>query len=217
MAGSKLKHIGIQFFAEAPTDADTGAEGNPQENTPPTTPPPPAGKTYTQEDLNRLLAAEKRQGKHSILSELGLDPADKDAVKKVKEVLDAQKSQKEKDDEALRREKKGRAAAEAKATAAERKLTALTSGCKAEFIEEVMALAAVRVNEDTDFEAALAAVKEKCPTFFGEGVEEDDKDTGTGRGQGHARQQKNEKAGSLGERLAKKTVGTKTENPYFNN
>lgn len=146
---SKLKGIGLQFFAEGGEGGEPGAGGaggNPEGG---------AGgtggsgggtggeggtqtKTFTQEEVNRMLANEKRQGRQAALKALGLDPNDKDAEKKAKAILDTQKTQAEKDAEALTTEKNARAEAEAKALAAERKLAVLTTGCKAEFVEEVL-------------------------------------------------------------------------------
>lgn len=217
---SKLKGIGLQFFADGGDPGAGGDGGNPEGG---------AGgaggsggegggtqtKTFTQEEVNRMLANEKRQGRQAALKALGLDPNDKDAEKKARAILDTQKTQAEKDAEALTTEKNARAEAEAKALAAERKLVVLTTGCKAEFVEEVFALASAKVNDSTDFEAALKAVKEKCPAFFeGDGT---GGDPGTGGGQGHRRQKQGEKPGARGAALAQSVISSNpTKNPYFN-
>ena len=219
---SKLKGIGLQFFADGGDPGAGGDGGNPEGGAG----GPGAGgdgtggeggtqtKTFTQEEVNRMLANEKRQGRQAALKALGLDPNDKDAEKKAKAILDTQKTQAEKDAEALTTEKNARAEAEAKALAAERKLAVLTTGCKAEFVEEVFALASAKVNDSTDFEAALKAVKEKCPAFFeGDGGG----DPGTGGGQGHRRQKQGEKPGARGAALAQSVISSNpTKNPYFN-
>lgn len=215
---SKLMGIGLQFFAEGGGDPGAegagGTDGNPEGG---------AGggtggeggnqtKTFTQEEVNRMLANEKRQGRQAALKALGLDPNDKDAEKKAKAILDGQKTQAERDSEALKTAQTAQADAEAKATAAEHKLAALTSGCKREFVEEVVALASAKVNDSTDFDAALKAVKEKCPTFF-----EDEGDSGTGGGQGHRRQKQGTKPGSRGAALAQSMISSNpAKNPYFN-
>lgn len=184
-----------------PTGGDDGAQQQAQQ-----------GRTFTQEEVNQMLAREKRQGKTSVLKALGLDPNDKDAEKKAKVILDQHKTQQQLDQEALTREKEARQDAEGKATAAERKYLTLVSGCKKEYIDEVMALAGAKVTENVSYEDALKAVKEKCPVFF------DDADAGTGSGQGHRRQQQGEKPGSLGARLAQNLVSNMPkENPYFKN
>lgn len=179
--------------------------GNPENNT-------NNEKTFTQEDVNRMLANEKRQGRQAVLKALGLDPDDKDAEKKAKALLDTQKSDAEKAAEALKVAQDAAKAAEARTQQAERKYSVIEAGCKADFIDEVLTLASGKVNETVTFDAALKAVKEKCPSFFIEG------DGGTGNGQGHKRQESGEKAGSFGARLAQKQLNSNVkENPYFKN
>lgn len=218
---SKLFRIGLQFFAE-PAGADGAGSGEPAGGTGGAGGDPAGGggqggKTFTQEEVNRMLAAEKRQGKSSVLKALGLDPNDKEAEKKAKEILDQHKTQQQLDNEALEREKNARADAEGKATAAERKYLTLVSGCKKDFVEEVMALASAKVNDTTTYENALKAVKEKCPGFF-EDEEDGSGDDGTGSGQGHKRQKQNRKPGSLGASLAQSVVSNSNKtNPYFTN
>lgn len=220
MSKSKLRWIGLQFFAEEPeaggASGDSGTSSGTDKTNPPSgtesykADPPP--KTFTQEEVNRLLANEKRQGRQAALKAMGLDPSDKNAEKNVKAILDAQKTESEKSAEAIQVEKDARAEAEKKAEAMERKLASLNAGCKKEYLDEVTALAAIKVNDSTDFEMALKAVKEKCASFF-----DDDGDTGTGSGQGHGRKDTKNKPGSLGARLAQSVVSANTkENPYFN-
>lgn len=208
---NRLKHIGLQFFADPPAD--------PPPTDPPAEPPadPPVGKTFTQEEVTRMLANEKRQGRYSVLRELGIDPEAKDGIKNAKKTLDDQKTQKQLDDEALNTEKEAKIKAEQRATIAEQKLAALSAGCKREFVDEVTALAAIKMDDKTDFDAAVSAIKEKMPNLF----EDDGTDTGsggTGQGQGHRRKDNTQKPGSFGQRLAQgaKEANPK-DNPYFKN
>ena len=219
---SKLSWIGLQFFAEGGDGAGAGNDGGQAEGAQGAggaggsgtgAEGQQAAKTFTQEEVSRMLANEKRQGRQAALKALGLDPNDKDAEKKAKAILDEQKTQAERDAEAIKAEQDARSEAERKAEEAERKLAAIEAGCKREFIDEVTALAAVRVNDSTDFEAALKAVKEKCPSFF----EGSDDTGGTGSGQGHRRGRTDSKPGSLGSRLAQGVTSSRPkENPYFN-
>lgn len=218
---SSLRWIGLQFFADEP---DSGNDNNQakndtqQKNEPDTTGSnqqqknEPVEKTFTQEDVNRMLANEKRQGRQAALKALGLDPNDKDAEKKAKEILDAQKSDAEKVAEALKAAQEAQAEALKKATAAEYKLGVLNAGCKKDYVDEVMALASAKVDESTTFEMALKAIKEKCAAFF------EGNDPGTGGGQGHRKNDKKDKPGSFGTRLAQNVVNSNTKkNPYFTN
>lgn len=210
---SKIKHIGLQFFAEPDGGDNTPpADTSPETATDTTTTEQPAGgKTFTQEEVNRMLANEKRQGRQAALKALGLDPSDKNAEKNAKAILDAQKTQSERDADALKQAQTAQAEAEAKAATAERKLSVLSAGCNVDYLDEVMALAAVKVTDTVTFDDALKAVKEKFPSFFSASS-----DSGTGGGQGHKRTDPSNKPGSLGSRLAQSRASSNpTTNPYF--
>lgn len=208
---SRLHGIGLQFFADPPADPPASTTQDP----PPADPP---AKTFTQEDVNRMLANEKRQGRQALMKELGLDINDKDAAKKAKGILDSHKTQSQLNSEALATEKDARNAAEKRAEAAERKIAVMSLGCKKEFMDEVTALASAKVTDDLDFEAAVKEVKTKMPTLF---EDDDDGDEGgaggTGKGQGHKRKSNSDKPGSLGARLAQGASASVKENPYFKN
>lgn len=170
------------------------------------------GKTFTQEEVNTMMAAEKRQGKNSVLKELGLNPEDKDALKNLKTLLEGQKTDTQRLTDNLKAETEAKSAAEARALIAERKLMVLTSGCLPDFVEEVTALAAAKTSDAVPFETALKQVREKCTAFFGE---QGNGGSGTGQGQGHKRTPGNGGAGGLGARLAQSIVNQNQKNPYF--
>lgn len=170
------------------------------------------GKTFTQEEVNTMMAAEKRQGKNSVLKELGLNPEDKDALKNLKTLLDGQKTDTQRLTDNLKAETEAKSAAEARALIAERKLMVLTSGCLPDFVEEVTALATAKTSDAVPFETALKQVREKCAAFFGE---QGNGGSGTGQGQGHKRTPGNGGAGGLGARLAQSIVNQNQKNPYF--
>lgn len=170
------------------------------------------GKTFTQEEVNAMMAAEKRQGKNSVLKELGLNPEDKDALKNLKTLLDGQKTDTQRLTDNLKAETEAKSAAEARALIAERKLMVLTSGCLPDFVEEVTALAIAKTSDAVPFETALKQVREKCAAFFGE---QGNGGSGTGQGQGHKRTPGNGGAGGLGARLAQSIVNQNQKNPYF--
>lgn len=170
------------------------------------------GKTFTQEEVNTMMAAEKRQGKNSVLKELGLNPEDKDALKNLKTLLEGQKTDTQRLTDNLKAETEAKSAAEARALIAERKLMVLASGCLPDFVEEVTALAAAKTSDAVPFETALKQVREKCAAFFGE---QGNGGSGTGQGQGHKRTSGNGGAGGLGARLAQSIVNQNQKNPYF--
>lgn len=215
---SKLKNLGLQFFAESGEGDSTGNDNSQSDNTHEdnkTT----SEKTFTQEQVKALLSKEKKQGRRAVLRELGLDSEDSESVTKAKKILENSKTDAEKANDTIKLMTDSKNAAEQRAIIAERKLALINSDCKKEFIDEVATLVASKMDDDdTDFNAAIAIVKEKCPTFFQDKEEEKSNNT-TGNSQGHKRQKASkEEKGSLGSRLAKgASKNTVKENPYFKN
>lgn len=222
-----LKGMGIQFFAEKGEDnpgqdqdqntQNQNNDQNAQDQDKGTG--SQSGKTFTQDDVNRLLKAEKESAKKALLKELGVEDAKtaKEGLAKYKEIVDKDKTDAQKANEALGTETKAKEEAERRAQLAEAKVAVLTEGCLPEYLEDVITLALTRVSDDKDLAAVVKEMKadKKYAAFFGDGSDPNDK--GTGGGSGYRRQQdKNDKVGSLGERLGKQ-AGTVTKNPYFNN
>lgn len=213
---SKLKNLGLQFFAESgegdSTDSDNPQGDNTHEDNKTT-----SEKTFTQEQVKALLSKEKKQGRRAVLRELGLDPEDSESVTKAKKTLEDSKTDAEKANNTIKLMTDSKNASEQRAIIAERKLALIDSDCKKEFIDEVATLVASKMDDDTDFNAAIAIVKEKCPTFFQD--KEEKSNNTTGNSQGHKRQKASkEEKGSLGSRLAKgASKNTVKENPYFKN
>lgn len=171
-------------------------------------------KTFTQEEVNRIMSREKRRGEASLLRKLGLNPDDKDVVTNLKKLLDDQQTDSEKKDKSLKDAQDTATKETARADAAERKLKVLMAGCQKAFVEEVTTLASAKVSDDMDFDEALEEVKKKFSAFFGGDGAQDD--TGTGQAQGHRRQNNAAKPGSFGAKLAQ-SASTPKNNPYFNN
>lgn len=225
-----MLRISMQYFAEG--DAGSQSQGsnsgtdsnNQQQNTGNSTAGDQnqqnqnnSGATFSQADLNRIGAQEKANGKKSILKELGFadEKTAKEAITKYNEWLASQKTEAEKTQEKLTQAANAQTAAEARAALAENKVEIVKAGGLAASVDDIMAMVSVRVNDKTDFSAALEEVKKAYPSFFtangGSG------DTGTG---GSLNRQNNNKSNSsqgIGARLAQSRAKTPDKNPYFNN
>lgn len=207
------KHIGFQFFAEdQPEDPGQGNPRGEEEKD-------KGGKTFTQEDVNRLLKAEKEAAKKSLLKELGVDDAKtaKEGLARYREILDKDKTDAEKAKEGLAAETKAKGEAEKRALLAEAKVEALSAGCNPLYLDDLITLAMGRVTEDKDLSSVIKEMKEdqKYKTFFG--TDHDPEDHGTGGGGGYRRKPSSDKKGSLGSRLGEQAAKTAGKNPYFNN
>lgn len=219
-----LKTIGLQFFAEGgqdkPNEDPNGEDpkgGDPRNN-------PPGeqnrgARTFTQEEVNRMMRDEKESAKKSLLRELGVDDAKtaKEGLAKYREILDKDKTDAERAKEGLAAETKAKGEAERRALLAEAKVEALSAGCNPPYLDDLITLATSRVTEDKDLSAVIKEMKgdQKYKTFFGTDHEPEDK--GTGGGGGYRRKQGSDKKGSLGSRLGEQAAKSAVKNPYFNN
>ena len=205
-----LKGIGLQLFADPPADppADQPAD-------PPADPPqdPPAGKTYTQEQINAMMANEKRTARQALLKDLGIELKDEKAYKQtvadLKKTLDAGKTQAQLDAEAKKAAETARDEANAKASRLEMQVAALKAGVNPDSVEDVITLALGKVNDNTTIEQVLTSLKEKYPAFFGE----DKGGSGTG-GSTNPKRKQSAGAEGLGQRLAK-AHKTSVKSSYF--
>ena len=221
-----LKNIGLQFFADGGSDGsagaggsdggqggDEGGQGNQGTGN-------QSGKTFSQEEVNRLLKAEKESAKKNLLKELGVEDAKsaKEGLAKYKEILDKDKTAAEKAGEDLAAETKAKQEAEKRALLAEAKVEVLSAGCKPEYLEDVITLALKRVTDDTTLADVVKEMKEdtKYAAFFGES-DGGSGDKGTGGGSGFKKKQEPDKKGGLGSRLGAQATANNTKNPYFNN
>lgn len=179
-----------------------------------------SGKTFTQEDVNRLLKNEKESAKKALLKELGVEDAKsaKEGLAKYKEILDKDKSDAQKAGENLAAETKAKQEAEKRALLAEAKVEVLSAGCKPEYLEDVITLAMTKVSDDKDLTTVVKEMKgeSKYSAFFGE-FDEGSGDKGTGGGSGFKRKEGSDKKGGLGSRLGAQATTNNSKNPYFNN
>lgn len=173
-------------------------------------------KTFTQAEVNKMMAKEKHQGVNSVYNELGIKPGDKKALAAVKEYLASQKSEEQKALEAEAAKAQEVADAEQRATMAEAKAEAMMIGVQAQFVDDAvtLALAKVAAEDGTDIKTALGELKTKYPVWFGSTGDEDKDDKskvgqkGTGSSVKSSEKDKGNDGKSLGARLAAKKKGT---------
>lgn len=175
----------------------------------------PAGKSYTQEQLNAMLANEKRTARQAILKELGFEVSNpkeyKATVKGIKAQLDAGKTQAQLDAEARATAETEKAEAEAKANMLEMKVAALAAGVNPQYLDDVIILAQAKVNDTTTVDKVITEIKNKYTTFF----EESSTTSGTGRSNNPPRKPATKTEG-LGQRLAKANRPV-NKSTYFKN
>ena len=190
-------------------NGDNGSSGNDGNGT--------GDKTFTQEQVNSMIAAEKRKNAASLFKGLGFE-----SEEAAKEFVEKYKAEEEKNKSELEKEQAKSAQLEAekqaevlKAQNLEYKYEALSAGCPAEAVDDVVVLAKAKVSDDKDFAAALKEVKEQYPAMFGQ---TDNSGGGTGGGGTSPRGKlKTGDLSGIGKRLAeqRKNNNATKENEYF--
>ena len=196
---NKIPPMDLQLFAESDVEGPDGASGTQditneeagvgkEESTP---------KTYTQEEVNAMLAKEKRQGKNSVLKKLGLKDVN-EGVEKLG-IKDEKSVDEKKSDSGNLADKAQIRLAEQRAIMAERKLAVLALGATKESVEDIVLIASSKVTDDEDFESVVEEMSsnKKYAMFFGK-----DEKNGTGSSAGGYKRSENAAAGAFGKKLA---------------
>lgn len=182
------------------------------------------GKTFTQDQVSRMMTREKNQGRNAVYKELGIDPKDSKAIAMVKALINSQKSDEEKAAEKDAENQAKMNEAEQRAQFAEAKAEAMMLGVKTQYVEDVVTLALAKMTEDSDLKTIIGEFKTKYPVWFGESESDDDKDDKKGKtgqkGTGSSvKSSKDDKKGtetkSLGARLAAQRRGNGKKSSYW--
>ena len=201
--------IGLQYFAEPGTGGEGGAGGS-EGGQGGTTP-----KTFTQEQVNGMMAAEKRSGRLAVLKELGYEVKEgakaSDVIASIKGILDSGKTQQQKDQEARQKAEGDLTAEQAKTKQLQAKIDAMSAGVKPDYVDDAIALLSPRITDQKPLSKLLEESKEKYPNWFGES----EGSTGTGGSTNPPRGKGNNTDG-LGKRLAQ-TNKPATKSSFFKN
>ena len=166
-------------------------------------------KTYTQAQVNVMLANEKRQGKQAILRALGIKDVN-EGKSKMQQQQQTNQQQLDEENQAAQLLSNARQAqinAEARAQAAERKLSVLKAGVRPEFVDDVVYIATGKATDAEDFEAVVTTMKETHSFYFVQDNNSNQNNNGTGGNTNFKKQQQQqEQAGALGKRLAEQRM-----------
>lgn len=193
---------------------DKGSKGN-------------TGKTFTQEQVTRMMTREKNQGRNAVYRELGIDPKDTKTVNMFKAFIDSQKTDEQKAAEKESENQSKIDEAEQRAMVAEAKAEAMMMGIKTQYVDDVVTLALAKMTEDSDIKTIIGEFKTKYPVWFGESSEEDKEDKNKDKGKtgkngtgssikGSDKEKKGEEKG-LGARLAAQRKTSNKKTSYWGN
>lgn len=124
-------------------------------------------KTFTQEDVNNIVAREAKKAQEKLLKQLGIEDFNsaKEGLQKFKEWQESQKTEAQKQAERLQQLEQQFTAVQQEKEALAAQLAAVKAGVHADYVEDVIVLAQRLVNEDTTIDDAIAKVIEKYPHF----------------------------------------------------
>lgn len=184
-----------------------------------------SSKTFTQEQVNKMMTREKNQGRSAALRELGIDPKDSKMIAMIKAFIESQKTDEQKAAEKDAENQTKMNEAERRAQIAEAKAEAMMMGVKTQYVEDVVTLALAKMTEDSDLKTIIGEFKTKYPIWFGESEDNDndekDKEKsktgqkGTGSSIKASKEDKGKEVKSLGARLAAQRRGTGKKFSYW--
>ena len=178
-------------------------------------------KTFTQTEVNKMMAREKQQGRSSAYKELGIDPSDTNTVSMFKAFIEAQKTTEQRANEQKAESDAKLAQAEEKARIAEAKATALKLGVKSECVDDVVALAITKVTDDNDVDSIINDFKSKYSFWFTDSSDDDSENSVGKKGTGSSISgKKTSSKGSdsvkgIGKRLAAARKTNSTKKSYW--
>lgn len=129
------------------------------------------GKSYTQAQINAMMANEKRTARQAMMKALGFEVKDdasfEETIKNIKTTLDAGKTQQQLDKEAKTKAEGEAKEANARAAAAEMKVSALSAGVNPAKLDDMILLAQAKIAGGQTAEQAFADLKKDYPDAFG--------------------------------------------------
>lgn len=178
-------------------------------------------KTFTQDEVNRMMTKEKQQGKQSVLNALGFKTEDeaKNAFNLLKALQDSQKSAEQKAEENKNTAIQEKANAEKRAAIAEAKLSCIVNGVDKDAVDDVLVIAMAKVTDDKPLDTVLSEMKneKRYASFFG-ASNNDNGGGNTGRTPQNNNNGGNDNSVNYGETLAKRIYGDgkgETKSKFF--
>lgn len=163
-----LLPLDIQYFGGSEGEQQTNGDNQqPTEQQSNQQHEPHQDKTFTQEDVNNLIAKEKKKATEKLLKELGIEDFEnaKEGLQKFKEWQESQKTEQEKQAELLQTLEKEKNTLAEENNNLKTQLAALKAGVKVESVEDVVVLAQKYVSDEVDIDKAIQQVLEKYPHF----------------------------------------------------
>lgn len=220
-----LMPLNLQFFAESNDEGDFGDEGNDGEGNDGEGQRGQGGgkgaRTFSQDEVTRLLTREKEQGRNAILNELGVDDAEvlKQLLEEKRQKEEDEKTELQKKEAALLLAQQEKQRSDLEKQQLEAKLSAIALGVNPKRVDDVVTLAMVKVTDQKDLSEVLSEMKTAYSNtdFFVDSEEEGEEQKGT-----RGKLNKDQGNGKEGKKttIAERLLGNKKEtkkSSYFSN
>lgn len=203
--------------AGSQSDVDAGVSGSGDTAGTDTGSNSSGGRTFTQEDVTRMMTREKQQGRNSAFNELGIDPEDTKTIQLVKAIMAAQKQE----EEPAVAPSSELIEAQHRADIAEAKAEAMMVGAQPKYVDDIVTLATAKLqnSDETDFKTVVSQIKEKYPVWFGASADDSStgsKGTGSSIRTGTSAKATQSQQMSLGQRLAASRKASKPAKSFWN-
>ena len=170
-------------------------------------------RVFTQDEVSRMMAREKHQGRNAVYNELGIDPDDTSAVQMFKAFVEAQKSDDEKRAEQDAKQQQAMTDMSEKLRHAEAKAALMQAGISADYVDDavIIALSRISADETLDVETVAKDLKSKYSVWFEAPADKGGKEekqskgkkgTGKAAAGGNSGSSNNDSIAGIGKRLA---------------
>lgn len=124
-------------------------------------------RTFSQEDVNNIVAREVKKAQEKLFRELGIEDFNsaKEGLQKFREWQESQKTEAEKQAERLKELETNYQHVSSENETLKAQLSALKAGVNPDSVQDVVILAKAMVNDDVDMDQAIQKVLEKYPHF----------------------------------------------------
>lgn len=202
--------LNIQYFAEnGENNNNNGNENSNGENEDQNSGNGNSGeRTFTQSEVSNMMAKEKNEGKKSILKSLGFKNEEeaKGAIEAYNKYMESQKSEADKAKDELAKVTNNIAEQTKRAEDAENKLLCFMNGVNKDSIDDVLALASLKVSDTKTLDKVLEEMKKdsKYSSFFENSNGNSNGGTGSQPGHNSGNNLGDFKKGDYGKTLASK-------------
>lgn len=174
-------------------------------------------KMFSQSELNRLLANEKKQGRSAILKELGFADAAtaKKTLEDLKSYQDSQKTLEQKYADLQKEAETLKSAQNAELAVMSIKLDAVKMGVNPDALDDFAAIAVSKIDDKNDLQTVIKGMQ-KNPIYSGFFSSTAATEKGTGGSPSAGGGKATPSNENIGERLAKaRAASNQKSNPYF--